>query len=115
MQRMIVGSLVIVCTALPILSQTPSKIRIQYDDPTPEKMTSIPTFVLPAIYKDRVAHPLPASVDNSKKPWMPPYGWTIQGWSCANATAVSFVYSYEVQRMKNMPTGAEQLPFFTYE
>ena len=67
------------------------------------KLASIPTFVLPDRYKDRVAHPLPASVDNSKhKFFVPIGGWSQQGNSCANAQAVSLVYGFEAQSATNV-------------
>jgi hypothetical protein len=53
-------------------------------------------------------------VDNSKHKYFPPYNWSIQGWSCANATAVSYLYDYEVKFANDLgpvlPT-----PMFTYE
>ncbi|MDB5105916.1 MAG: hypothetical protein JWP91_3605 [Fibrobacteres bacterium] len=98
---------------LPVFSQTP--IRGLFDPVSAAKFNSIPTFTLPAEYKDRVKHPLPASADLTKSKWMPPYsGWSIQGWSCANATAVSFVYGYEAQRMLNVPSSGST-PYFPYE
>lgn len=98
--------------ALPATAQTP--IRKLFDPMSDAKMNSIPNFTLPSIYKDRTAHPLPAKVDNSKTKWFPPYGWTINGWSCANATASSYAYNYEVQRALNLPSTGE-FPYITYE
>jgi hypothetical protein len=106
--------LILSLVASPSMAQT--KIRSLFDPMPATKMASIPVLALPASYKDRAAHPLPRAVDNSKQKWLPPYGWSIQGWSCANATATSYVYGYEVQFNKNMetPTGARE-PFYTYE
>lgn len=78
------------------------------------KLAAIPDFVLPAKYKDRAAYPLPAAVDNSKHPFFPPYRWSIQGYSCANASAVSYLYDYEV-KFANGITTQDALPMFTYE
>jgi hypothetical protein len=98
--------------ALPAFSQTP--IRKLFDAMPDAKLASIPNFVLPAVYKDRTAHPLPSKVDNSSKQWFPPYGWTIKGWSCANASATSYAYNYEVQRQLNLPS-KDSTPYITYE
>lgn len=78
------------------------------------KLAAIPDFVLPAKYKDRTAYPLPAAVDNSLHPFFPPYKWSIQGYSCSNATAVSYLYDYEVKFANNI-TAPAALPMFTYE
>jgi hypothetical protein len=98
---------------LPVFSQTP--VRGLFDPVSTAKFNSIPNFVLPAEYKDRTKHPLPAAVDLSKHKFMPPYsGWSIQGWSCANATATSFVYGFEAQRALNLQSTGNT-PFYPYE
>lgn len=100
-------------TALPSGAQTPTPIRKQFGAMTAAKMASIPDFVLPAKYKDRTAYPLPASVNLSANPFMPAYsGWSIQGWSCANATA-AHVYGFEVARVLNQPASGNR-PAYTY-
>src|SRR5262245_54080652 len=100
-------------SALPSLAQTPTPIRKLFGAMTEQKMASIPNFVLPAKYKDRTAYPLPASVDLSTNKFMPAFkGWSIQGWSCANATA-SHVYGFEVQRALNLTSTGDK-PAYTY-
>jgi hypothetical protein len=96
--------------------QAQSKIRPTDDDMPASKLAAIPNFVLDARYKDRVAHPLPASVDNSKKPFMTPVDqWNdAQGMSCGNATAVSFTYAYSALALQNIPTDPK-VPSYTYE
>src|SRR4051812_27962575 len=65
-------------------------------------LDAIPNLVLPAQYKDRTAHPLPASVDNSKQKFFPPYGWSINGYTCAHAVAVSYIYDFEANFTKGV-------------
>lgn len=94
-------------------AQTPTPVRKLFGPMTAAKMASIPDFVLPARYKDRAAYPLPASVDLSTHKFMPPYrGWSIQGWSCANATA-AHVYGFEAQRVQNLASSGNT-PMYTY-
>jgi hypothetical protein len=89
-------------------------IRKQFGAVTTAKMGTIPVYTLPEIYKDRAAHPLPRAVDNSKQKFMPPWGWSIQGWSCANATATSYVYDFEVQVNRNIQSSGNT-PLIPYE
>ncbi|MDB5105928.1 MAG: hypothetical protein JWP91_3617 [Fibrobacteres bacterium] len=112
MMRSGILSVLISGAMLPALGQTP--VRRQFAPVTTAKMNSIPVYTLPDAYKDRTAHPLPRAVDNSKQKFMPPWGWSIQGWSCANATATSYVYDYEVQFNRNIATSGST-PLYTYE
>ncbi len=111
MSHIIKAASVVCCMAALVLSQTPRK---QFEQLTTARLALIPDFVLPDIYKDRVAHPLPASVDNSKLKYFPPYNWSIDGWACANAVGASYCYNYEVLNMQDSanPSGS---PKFTYE
>ena len=92
--------------------------RQQFSGVSDVKLASIPNFILPGIYKDRTAHPLPARVDNSATKYMPPYTtWCIQGWSCATATAL-YCFNFEVNRLRDAAsTGTmPQYPYlFAYE
>jgi hypothetical protein len=102
-------------TALAALAQTPTPVRAQFGPVTTAKFNSIPDFVLPDIYKDRTKYPLPATMDLTKNKFMPPYnGWSIQGWSCANATGTTFVYGFEAQRVLNTPSSGNT-PNYPYE
>lgn len=87
-------------------------VRQQFGSMTTAKLATVPDFVLPAVYKDRVAHPLPAAVDNSTLKYLVT-GWTIHGWSCANATGTS-CYEYEVNCMRDSVTSGIK-PYFTYD
>src|SRR4051812_19946427 len=81
-------------------AQTPIR---HYGDPMPDaKLNAIPNLVLPALYKDRVAHPLPKMVDNTKSKYMSPMGWAIGAEACGSASAVSYIYSYEVEYQENI-------------
>ncbi len=98
-------------------SQAQTVIRKQFGTMDANKIAAIPDFVLPAIYSDRNAHPLPAVVnhetDANYKKYMPPTGWCIDGWSCANASAVSYSYDYAVQSGLNLTTSGSN-PMYTY-
>ncbi|MDB5049775.1 MAG: peptidase papain [Fibrobacteres bacterium] len=115
MKQGILVSIMIGGVLVPAFSQTPSPVRKQFGPVTAAKMTSIPNFVLPAMYKDRTAHPLPATADITKQKWMPPVGtWGINGWACANASAVSYAYTYEEQMAQNLATSGGT-PKYTFE
>ncbi len=106
----------ILCVSVSMIqAQTP--VRQQFGTVTTAKFNSIPNFVLPDIYKDRTAHPLPASVnhetDAATKKYMPPLNWCIDGWSCANASAISYCYDYAVQSLTNVSTSTSE-PLYTY-
>jgi hypothetical protein len=84
-------------------------------EPMPDaKLASIPVFELPERYKDRTANPLPRAVDNSTNKFFPPHAWNQQGNSCANAQAVSYVYSYE-SGFLNDQAASGNYPSFPYE
>jgi hypothetical protein len=107
---------ILICGAvIPALAQTPTPIRKQFGPVTAAKLNSIPDFVLPDKYKDRTAHPLPAAADITKQKWMPPVGsWGINGWACANASAVSYAYTYEEQMAQGLATSGGS-PLYTFE
>lgn len=115
MKRSILVSTLICGAMIPALSQTPTPVRKQFGPVTSAKLNSIPDFVLPAMYKDRTAHPLPPAADITKQKWMPPVGsWGINGWACANASAVSYAYTYEEQMAQNIATSGGD-PKYTFE
>lgn len=103
------------CLASAALAQTPTPVRKLFGPVTAAKFASIPDFTLPPQYKDRAKFPLPASVDLTTHKFMPPFkGWSIQGWSCANATATSFVYGFEAQRALGTPSSGNT-PAYPYQ
>jgi hypothetical protein len=109
------------CVAVAAQAQwaSPTPVRSQFGQMTTAKINSIPDFVLPAIYKDRVAHPLPAVVnhetDGVSKPYMPPVNWCIDGWCCSNASGTSFSYDYAVQVEKKITSASVgSKPLMTY-
>jgi hypothetical protein len=97
----------------------PSAVRGQFGQMTAAKISSIPDFVLPSIYSDRTAHPLPAVVNHETdavaKPYMPPTNWCIDGWCCSNASGTSYSYDYAVQTYyKITSASAGSKPLITY-
>jgi len=111
MIRVLKALCVVCCAAFLVSAQTPRK---QFEQLTTARLALIPDFVLPDIYKDRTAHPLPASVDNSKLKCFPPYNWSIDGWCCANAVGASYCYNYEVCNLQDTANGGSS-PKYTYE
>ncbi len=77
-------------------------------------LDAIPTLVLPAIYKDRIAHPLPTSVDNTTKKYFPPSDWTINAYTCAHAVAVSYIYDFEANFVKDVASSPSK-PDYTVD
>ena len=98
--------------ALPAL---PHSLARQIREPWSDaKLDSIPNFVLNARYQDRRAYPLPASVDNSKSPFAPPFAdWDVQGNSCGSSSA-GYLYGFEAQQALNLPSGGKTAQY-TYE
>ena len=113
--------ILVCCYAVSSFAQwaNPSPVRGQFGQMTTTKMSSIPNFVLPSIYSDRAAHPLPAVVnhetDAAAKAYMPPTSWSIDSWSCSNASGVSFSYDYAVQTFNKITTASVgKDPLFTF-
>jgi hypothetical protein len=77
-------------------------------------LDAIPTLVLPPQYKDRTAHPLPASVDNSTKKYFPPHNWAINAYTCAHAVAVSYVYDFEANFINDVANSGSK-PDYPYD
>jgi hypothetical protein len=120
MKRLLKGiALFLLCSYAGSQAQwsAPSAVRGQFGTVTAAMVNAVPNFVLPAVYNNRTMHPLPKTVNHETdavaKPYMPSTGWCIDGWSCANGSAVSFNYDYAVQTYKKI-TSSGQYPLFTY-
>ncbi len=120
MKSLVKGCLLLICwcyVAAQAQWASPSAVRGQFGTVTSATINAIPNFVLPAVYSNRTTHPLPKVVNHETdavaKSYMPPTNWCIDGWSCANASAVSFGYDYAVQTYKKL-TSSGQYPLFTY-
>jgi hypothetical protein len=100
------------CTVLSVQSQT-TVVRPRFGLMSAAKIATIPDFTLPAIYKDRIAHPLPRAVDNTQSKFMPPMDWGIDGWACAHASATSYCYDFEAQVTQNIATTSVD-PIYPY-
>jgi hypothetical protein len=115
MKQLTSVSTIICLFAIAINSQT--VIRKQFQAPSTVKLASIPDFVLPAIYSDRTAHPLPSVVNHEtdavSSKYFPPRSWCIDGWSCANGSAVSYTYDYAVQTFYGIASSGTT-PIYTY-
>ena len=66
------------------------------------KLINIPPIEVPAIYKSANAPLLPSSVDNSIQPYFRPITWQ-SGYECGQTAGIAFVFTYEVNRLRNLP------------
>ena len=80
-------------------------------------LSNIPLLKLPDKYKGPNAPLLPVSIDNSTQPYFRPI--TSQtGYECGQSAGIAFNFTYEVDRMRNLPanTTANQYPtHFTWD
>lgn len=68
---------------------------------TEEEQNCIPDLVLPKHYEDREKYPLPSKVDNSRTKYFPPI-FTQKGASCCQASGISYAFTYEVCRKRDL-------------
>ncbi|MBN2036058.1 MAG: hypothetical protein JW768_04885 [Chitinispirillaceae bacterium] len=83
---------------------------------TAEEDKCIPELMLPAQYQDRETNPLPSKVDNSLTRYFPPL-FTQRGASCCQAAGISYIFSYEMCRIRDLDAQdpANIFPYgFTY-
>ncbi|HNW75763.1 MAG TPA: FlgD immunoglobulin-like domain containing protein [Bacteroidales bacterium] len=81
---------------------------------TPEEMfvlSNVPLVTLPEEYKGPNAPLLPVSVDNSTQPYFRPITSQV-GLECGQSAGVAFNFTYEVDRLRNLPanTTSNQYP-----
>jgi len=64
-------------------------------------ISNLPELEVPAFYKSANALILPTSVDNSTSPYFRPITWQT-GYECGQSAGVAFVFTYEVDRLRNL-------------
>ncbi len=74
-------------------------------------LSRIPELVLPDFYKGLKAITLPYMVDNSTQPYFRPITWQ-SGFECGQSAGIAFNFTYEVDRLRNLPAnvGDNQYP-----
>ena len=72
--------------------------------PTPEEWDQIPLLELTP---ESVATDLPPEVDNSILPYFPPIFYQI-GNSCAQASGIGYIFTYEIDRARNLPANVTE-------
>ena len=71
----------------------------------------IPKLVVPELYKSSKPPLLPSSLDNSELPYFRPV-FTQDGWSCGQAASIGYNFTYEINRLRDLPadTSINQYP-----
>jgi hypothetical protein len=71
----------------------------------------LPKLILPELYKGSKAPLLPAFLDNSELPYLRPV-FTQDGWSCGQAASIGYNFTYEINRLRDLPadTSIHQYP-----
>lgn len=74
-------------------------------------LSQVPLVTLPDTYKGPDAPLLPSSVDNSTLPYFRPITWQ-SGYECGQSAGVAFNFTYEIDRLRNLPANvtANQYP-----
>jgi len=75
---------------------------------TPDELfvlSMVPELKLPEIYKGPNAPLLPVSVDNSTQPYFRSITWQ-SGYECGQSAGIAFNFTYEIDRLRNLPASA---------
>src|SRR5512138_2727206 len=83
---------------------------------TPDELfvlSSIPNLELPASYSGSDAPLLPGSVDNSTQPYFRPIT-SQSGFECGQSAGVAFNFTYEIDRVRNVPANATVYQYPTH-
>ncbi|MFZ4399037.1 MAG: T9SS type A sorting domain-containing protein [Bacteroidales bacterium] len=75
------------------------------------RMINIPPLEVPAFYKSVNSSFLPSSIDNSIQAYFRPITWQ-SGYECGQTAGIAFVFTYEIDRLRNIPANipANQYP-----
>ena len=65
-------------------------------------LSRVPLQELPEQYKGPNAPLLPVSIDNSTQPYFRPITWQ-SGYECGQSAGVAFNFTYEIDRLRNLP------------
>jgi hypothetical protein len=75
-----------------------------------------PVYPVPERYRLKAGAGLPSRIDNSKKLFFPPV-FDQYGYSCNQASSIGYVFSYELNRLRNLPSNVPEnlyTPGFTW-
>lgn len=73
---------------------------------TPEIQAELDAIPMLTLSTKSLSTPLPSVVDNSKKNWFRPI-FNQDGGSCAQASGVGYLFTYEINRVRNLPANEE--------
>ncbi|MFZ4412356.1 MAG: T9SS type A sorting domain-containing protein [Bacteroidales bacterium] len=75
------------------------------------RLINIPAIEVPALYRSANAPILPSSLDNSLQPYFRPVT-SQSGYECGQTAGIAFVFTYEVNRLRNLASNvaANQYP-----
>ncbi len=83
---------------------------------TPDELfvlSNIPILNLPEHYKGPYAPLLPQSVDNSSQPFFRPITYQ-SGYECGQSASIAFNFTYEVDRLRNVPANVTNNQYPTH-
>ncbi|TSA37096.1 MAG: hypothetical protein D4R64_06170 [Porphyromonadaceae bacterium] len=66
-----------------------------------------PVYPVPDRYRLKGGAGLPYRIDNSKKMYFPSV-FNQYGWSCNQASSIGYVFSYEINRLRNLPSNTPE-------
>jgi len=66
------------------------------------RLVNVTPIEVPAIYKSVNAPLLPYAVDNSMRPYFRPITWQ-SGYECGQIAGIAFVFTYEIDRLRDVP------------
>jgi len=69
-------------------------------------LIQIPAIVVPELYKTSKAPTLPSSLDNSGLPYFRDI-FSQDGWSCGQASSIGYNFTYEINRVRNLPANTD--------
>jgi hypothetical protein len=67
-----------------------------------QNINDFPTYPVPEKYRLKSGTGLPSKVDNSIKPYFPTV-FDQYGYSCNQASSIGYVFTYEINRLRNIP------------
>ena len=83
---------------------------------TPDQMislTAVPEMPVPSLYRGPTAPLMPSSVDNSAQPYFRPIT-TQSGYECGQSAGIAFNFTYEIDRLRNVPANVPQNQYPTH-
>jgi len=76
-------------------------------------LSKVPLLELPEQYKGPNAPLLPSSVDNSTQPYFRPIT-TQSGYECGQSAGIAFNFTYEIDRLRNLPANVSTSQYPTH-